>query len=205
MEKQLSPRQKQIFQFILRCLRQWGRPPTVREIAAGLDLASTGSVTPQLRAMERKGFLARSGRSSRNLSVPERFLGGQGLPLVGRVPAGEPILAESHIEDHIFLNEYFGSKGELFLVQVSGESMKDAGILDGDLVLVRRQAKVESDEIGVVYLNGEATVKRVRITEKGVRLIPANPAFEPRFIPRRQLEEVGFTVGGKVVGVLRRY
>jgi repressor LexA len=200
--KELTRRQREILDFITRWVREEGFPPTLQEIASKFRFASVNAVRDHLRALERKGFLKRRAGASRSLTLEAAALPPRGQPLVGTVPAGNPVMAEENFEGYLDLNEYFGRGDGTFLLRVRGESMVGAGIHDGDLVVVRYQKEVNPGEIGVAFLNGEATVKRIFPEKRGYRLQPENPAMGP---VRVQQGEADFTIAGKVIGVIRRF
>lgn len=193
----LTDRQRQILQFIESHADQHGRPPSVREIAGHFRIASPKGVSDHLAALERKGHLNRQAGIARGLQLVRRS---DGVPIVGRVAAGAPITAEENIEGSLDVGGVFG-RGEFFAVRVVGESMKDAGIHPGDFVIVHKDARVETNQIAVVYLDGEATVKRFHKTSDGYRLDPENPAFQPIFIDESTPD---FRLAGPVVGVIRK-
>jgi repressor LexA len=206
MAKGLTKRQEEILDFVVSRVREEGFPPTLKEIAATFSLASPNAARDHLLALERKGFLRRSAEKSRGLTLTPGLRAApaapQGMPLVGVVPAGSPVLAEECFEGYVDLNELFGRGEGTFLLRVRGESMTGAGINDGDLVVVRNQESVASGEIGVAVLSGEATVKRLFLEEGSWRLQPENPAMDPI---RVWAGDPDFRVAGKVIGVVRRF
>ena len=176
--KQLSPMRQRILEFVTDSTRANGYPPTVREICDAVGLRSPSTVHSHLKILQEGGYLDKSDHKTRDLSVK----GGSGaafrsVPVLGTVTAGLPILAQ---EDTLGYVPYDGpEQGEMFALQVRGESMVGAGILDGDIVLVRRQNTALSGQIVVALLEDEATVKRLRLARDGVWLLPENPAFDP--------------------------
>jgi repressor LexA len=159
-------------------------------------------VRDHLGALERKGYIRRKAGASRSLTLEAAARPPAGRPLIGTVPAGTPVLAEENFEGYLDLNDYFGRGDGTFLLRVRGESMVGAGIHDGDIVVVRYQKEVESGEIGVAFIDGEATVKRVFPAKDGsCRLQPENPEMEPISIRAGEEE---FAIAGKVIGVIRR-
>jgi repressor LexA len=205
----LTARQQQILEVVDAHLLRHGYPPTVREIGEAVGLTSSSTVHAHLANLERLGHLKRDPTKPRALGVigreaapepaplPERP-GIRMLPLLGRIAAGTPTLAEQHIEEEIAVPEMLTASGENFLLKVRGESMIEAGILDGDFVVIRRQSSCADGEIVAALVDGEeATVKHLRHEGARVRLDPANAALKP-FYPE-QVE-----VLGKVVGVFRR-
>lgn len=220
----LTPRQNRVLEVIRASVEARGYPPSMREIGEAVGLSSTSSVAHQLMALERKGYLRRDPHRPRayevrspdggrplapvagNGNAPATPANGLGnaerpaasyVPVVGRIAAGGPILAEQSIEDVFPLPRQLVGDGEVFLLKVSGDSMIEAAIMDGDYVAVRRQPVAENGDIVAAMLDGEATVKRLRHRDGHRWLMPHNPAYEP--IPGDDA-----TILGKVVAVLRR-
>ncbi len=197
----LTPRRRQILDFISRTVQERGYPPTVREIGAEIGLKSSSSVHYHLRVLQENGYITRDGSLTRAL----RVVGDEGgpararttwLPLVGRVAAGEPILAAENIERLIpSSTELFGT-GDLFLLEVQGNSMIDAGILDGDLVVVNQQPTAEDGEIVVALIDDEATVKFLHRHPEQIELRPANSSMRSIFVDDVEII-------GRVRGVIR--
>jgi repressor LexA len=204
MPSALTGRQRQVLEFIRETIAENSRPPTAREICGHFGLASPRSATQYLRVLERKGYLQRLPGQSRNI----RVLGpAAGIPVVGEVAAGRPILAVENVIGSLDLARAFG-RGELFAVRVKGDSMVKCGILDGDHVIVRRQPDVLNGAIAVAYLEGEATVKRVYKTRHGYRLQPENDSYDPIEVPAPDHTDESapgpdFRLAGPVVGVVR--
>jgi repressor LexA len=203
----LTARQRQILEWISVHLDAKGRPPTRAEIAAGLGFSSPSSAEDHLRALEKKGVLEIQAGASRGLRLkPASGVPVQGLlPLVGRVAAGAPLLAAEHIEAHYRIDPDLFSPRADYLLRVSGRSMIDVGILDGDLLAVHRTAEARSGQIVVARLSGlsgdEVTVKRLERRGRDVRLLAENPDFAPIVIdPQRTT----FAIEGVAVGVVRR-
>jgi repressor LexA len=196
----LTKRQKEIFDFIRRYLRKYGYPPTVREIGDALGLHSPSTVHAHLAKLEQIGLLRRDPSKPRALEVmvgkARKVLKGPGVPLVGNVAAGEPILAEENIEDYYEVPSVIGGESGDYILQVRGDSMTDAGILEGDFVVVRPIKEAKNGEIVVALLGDEATVKRYFRERDTIRLQPENKAHKP--IRSRDIE-----VLGRVVGVFR--
>ncbi|MER3409954.1 MAG: repressor LexA [Thermoleophilia bacterium] len=202
----LTPRQQQIWDFVVEYLDRYGYPPTVREIGEAVGLASPSTVHAHLVNLERAGLLRRDPTKPRALELtarparPRRAAGPQALPLVGQIAAGSPLLAEEHIEDYLTVPEVLGPAD--FVLRVRGDSMVGAGILDGDFVIVRRQPDAHDGDI-VVALAGEdegaeeATVKRYFREAGRVRLQPENEAMAPIY-PKH------VRILGRVIGVFRR-
>jgi repressor LexA len=199
----LTKRQQQIFEFIKRYTQDKGYPPTVRDIGQAIGLTSSSTVHAHLSNLERLGVLRRDPTKPRAMEVlvdkAKRAIAPAGLPLVGRVAAGSPILAEENIEDYVEVSPLAGGDQGDFLLEVRGDSMKDAGILDGDMVVVRRQETAEDGEIVVAVVGdeSEATVKRYFRERDHIRLQPENDDFEP--IRSSEVE-----LAGRVIGVFRR-
>jgi repressor LexA len=195
-ETKLTQRQREIFDFIRGYARDHGYPPAVRDIGRAIGLASPSTVHGHLAKLERAGLVRRDPTKPRAL---ELLVGaaGAGLPLLGRVAAGQPVLAEQNIEEYVEVPELAGGEEGEFVLRVTGESMRDAGILEGDHVVVRRQDTAENGDIVVALVEDEATVKRFFRESDHVRLQPENTAMEPILV-----REVA--VLGRVVGVCRR-
>jgi len=195
----LTGRQRQILEFIIERVSAAGRFPSHREIGRELGMSSPATVNQHLSALLRKGFLVRD--QGRAVLAPQ-LLKQPGIPIVGRVAAGSPILAVEHREGTLDLQELFGS-GELFVVRVSGDSMSGAGIFDGDYVVVKRQPAVSPGEVGVFYLgeDQEVTVKVLKKRKDHLELEPRNAAH-PTI--RVEADDPYFRVGGKVIGVVRK-
>lgn len=209
----LTPRQRRVLEVIREWVERFGYPPSVREIGEAVGLTSTSSVAHQLRALERKGYLRRDPNRPRAVGVrpaddgpdaTEEVSDGQPgrsrpvfVPVVGRIAAGGPVLAEQAIEDVFPLPKEIVGEGALFLLRVTGDSMVEAAITDGDWVVVRQQPSAENGDIVAAMIDGEATVKTFKRRDGGVWLLPHNPAYEP--IPGDEA-----TVLGRVVAVLRR-
>ena len=195
----LTGRQAAILDYIRREIARCGRPPTVREIGAKFAFSSTTTVRDHLAALEHKGCITRDGSASRNIRLAGEFAAVTGLPLVGRVAAGTPIEAVENLDGYVSLDSPFASPEELFCLRVEGESMKDADIHHGDIVVVRKKEWFDDGEIGIAVVDEAATVKRVVRRKGGVDLVPANDAFSTIRVRRDQ----EFRYAGQVVGVLR--
>ena len=198
----LTPRQREIWDYLLSYVEQHGYPPTVREIGQAVGLASPSTVHAHLANLERAGLLKRDPTKPRALELIAREREEEHrLPLLGQVAAGSPLLAEENIEDYLAVPQPLSRGGEEFLLRVKGDSMINAGILDGDILVVRRQEKAENGEIVVALAGedesvGEATVKRFFREDGRVRLQPENDALEPIYADYVQIL-------GKVTGVFR--
>ena len=198
--RQLTPRQTQILNMIQEFMADTGMPPTRAEIARELGFKSANAAEEHLRALQKKGVLELVPGASRGIQLKDSLRDQMGLPLVGRVAAGSPILAEEHIETHYRLDPALFNPKPHYLLRVHGMSMKDAGILDGDLVAVHRTPEVRSRQIVVARLDDEVTVKRYRQQGSLVELLPENDDFEPI---RVDLSEQAMVIEGVVVGVIR--
>ena len=197
----LTPRQKQILELIQDSISDNGMPPTRAEIAAALGFKSANAAEEHLRALERKGVLELLPGASRGIQLKDSLREQMGLPLIGRVAAGRPILAEENIESRYQVDPKIFSPRAHYLLKVRGMSMKDIGIMDGDLVAVHRTPEVRNRQIVVARLDNEVTVKRYKqIGGSVVWLMPENEEFEPI---RVDLKEQSLTIEGVVVGVLR--
>jgi repressor LexA len=198
---ELTPRQQRVLNFIRDFLEETGMPPTRAEIARDLGFKSANAAEEHLRALERKGAISLMAGTSRGIRLRDSLRDQMGLPLVGRVAAGHPILAEQHIEARYQIDPGLFNPKPHYLLQVHGMSMKDAGILDGDLVAVHRTPEIRNGQIVVARLEDEVTVKRYRQEGKLVWLLPENPDFAPM---RLDLREQPLVIEGVVVGVMRR-
>ncbi|WP_414636689.1 transcriptional repressor LexA [Actinophytocola sp.] len=211
----LPIRQREVLEVIRTWVERFGYPPSVREIGEAVGLTSTSSVAYQLRALEQKGYLRRDPNRPRAIGVlppdadpaavtatapletPTSRYAAVDVPVLGRIAAGGPILAEEAVEDVFPLPKEIVGEGSLFLLRVAGDSMVDAAITDGDWVAVRQQPNAENGEIVAAMIEGEATVKTFKREDGHVWLLPHNEAYEP--IPGDDA-----TILGKVVAVLRR-
>jgi repressor LexA len=198
--RELTPRQRQILEMIQEFISETGMPPTRAEIAGELGFKSANAAEEHLRALQRKGVLELLPGASRGIQLKDSLRDQMGLPLVGRVAAGSPILAEEHIETHYKIDPQLFNPKPHYLLRVHGMSMKNAGILDGDLVAVHRTPEVRSRQIIVARLDDEVTVKRYRQTGSLVSLLPENEDFEPIEV---DLKHQALVIEGVVVGVIR--
>ncbi|NLM51908.1 MAG: transcriptional repressor LexA [Firmicutes bacterium] len=198
----LTPRQRQILEYIRREVKLKNYPPSVREIGEAVGLSSSSTVHAHLAKLEEKGFIRRDPSKPRAIELlqeePETFFVPEVIqvPIVGQVTAGQPILAEENIEDYFPLPKMMVHGDNVFMLQVRGDSMINAGILDGDYVIVRQQYQANNGEIVVAMLDGEATVKRFYKAEDHVVLKPENDLYEPIRSPEVRII-------GKVIGVFR--
>ena len=198
--RQLTPRQSQILEMIQEFIAETGMPPTRADIANALGFKSANAAEEHLRALQKKGVLDLIPGASRGIQLKDSLREQMGLPLVGRVAAGSPILAQEHIETHYKIDPRLFNPKPHYLLRVDGMSMKDAGILDGDLVAVHRTPEVRSRQIVVARIDDEVTVKRYRQEGTVVWLLPENKDFEPI---RVDLAEQEMVIEGVVVGVIR--
>ena len=197
----LTPRQRQILKLIQERVSDSGMPPTRAEIAAEFGFKSPNAAEEHLRALQRKGMIDLIPGASRGIQLKDSLREQMGLPLIGRVAAGKPILAEEHIEARYQIDPKIFQPKAHYLLKVKGMSMKDIGIIDGDLVAVHRTPEVRSRQIVVARLDNEVTVKRYKQEGKIVWLLPENDEFEPI---RVDLKEQSLTIEGVIVGVLRQ-
>lgn len=216
----LTERQRRILEVIQDAIVLRGYPPSIREIGDATGLLSTSSVAYQLKELEKKGFLRRdpkkpravdvrhlpphltkkatTGRKPTKFEIPDNAASTRYVPLVGDIAAGNPILAEQNIDEYFPLPSPLVGDGDVFLLNVVGHSMKDAGILDGDQVVIRSQPVAEDGEFVAAMIDGEATVKEFHRDGSGVWLLPHNDAFSP--IPGDEAEIIG-----KVVSLVRKF
>jgi repressor LexA len=194
---ELTARQQQVLNYIREFSERMGYPPTVREIGLGLKLSSPSTVHVHLANLERLGLIRRDPTKPRALEVVNAARPLKLLPLVGRVAAGAPILAEQNIDDYVEVPSFLRVSDDDFLLRVEGDSMIGAGIFDDDYIVVHTQATAENGEIVVALVGDEATTKRFYREGNRIRLQPENDLYEPIILDRVQLI-------GKVVGVLRR-
>mgnify|MGYP001611036364 CR=1 FL=1 len=194
----LNERAGKILAFIQSFAREHGFPPTIREIGEAFEISSTNGVRYYLNLLEKGGHLKRSGRISRGIG-PTAPPAPTGIPILGRVAAGQPILAEENHEGTLETAQMFGDPRGMFALRVRGDSMIDAGILAGDYVVVRHQETANAGEIVVALVGEEATVKYYRPREDSVELVPANPKYEAIVVA----EESDFRILGTVRGVIR--
>lgn len=175
--------QMKILAYIKEEIEQKGYPPSVREICQAVGFKSTATVHGHLNALEQRGYIRRDATKPRALEVVDSPRG-RSVPLVGKVAAGQPILAQENIEEYLVLPQDMSGRGDdLFALRVEGDSMIEAGILSGDIVIVRRQSNAENGDIVVAMIEDEATVKRIYYEKKQVRLQPENSAMEPIYAP----------------------
>ncbi len=215
----LTDRQRQILEFITDRIEEQGYPPTIREIGEHMGIRSTNGVNDHLKALERKGYLKREGLKSRALRpvhmpkkvrsnvlpalVPDSNL--IDVPVVGRVAAGSPIMADENVEATVRIDSFFlGSRpaDKVFALRVAGESMIDAGIFDGDYIFVKKQLEARSGQIVVAMIDGEATVKRYEPDGNVIRFVPENETMDPIVVRKSDFRAT--SILGVVCGVWRR-
>lgn len=219
----LTDRQRDILQFIHRSVEDGGYPPTIREIGEAFGIRSTNGVNDHLKALEKKGYVSRGDKKSRALTLTERALRLLGasatdavlpalipetdlveVPVLGRVAAGAPILAEENVSDTVHVDSFFlgGTTQKVFALRVSGESMIEDGIFDGDYIFVKKQLTATPGDIVVAMIDGEATVKRYYPEGDRVRFQPANAAMAPIYVHASDFRNT--QILGVVVGVYRK-
>ncbi len=196
----LTQRQQQVLDFIKGHMQSTGMPPTRADIARSLGFKSANAAEDHLKALARKGAIEMIPGASRGIRLPEASFG---LPVIGRVAAGSPILAQEHIEEHISIPPDFFYPAADYFLKVRGDSMINVGILDGDFLAVKRTSDVRTGQIVVARIEDEVTVKRLEKPPGGhtVRLIAENPDYEPIVV---DLRDQAFAIEGLSVGVLRR-
>ena len=192
----LTAKQQEILTLIRQAIETTGLPPTRAEIAEAMDYSSHNAAEEHLRMLERKGAIEIVKGSARGIRLKD----GGGIPLIGRVAAGSPILAEEHVQAHYQIDPALFSPRADYLLKVRGMSMRDAGIHDGDLLAVHKTGEARSGQVVVARLNDEVTVKRLRRRGALIELLPENPEFEPIIVDTRREE---FAIEGLAVGVIR--
>lgn len=228
MPEQLTDRQRQILDYITASIAERGYPPTLREIGAHFGIRSTNGVNDHLKALEKKGYLRREdlkSRAMRPVHMPDDASNGNGrgnnghgnviplaarlgenvveVPILGRVAAGQPLLAVENVEDTVRVDKFFvGNHREVFGLRVVGESMVEDGIVDGDYVFVKKTPSADKGDIVVAMIEGEATVKRFFPEKDRIRFQPANSGMEPIFVNKGDFRSVDII--GIVVGVYRK-
>jgi repressor LexA len=201
--KELTQRQKEVLDFISGMMEKKGFPPTIREIGQKFKITSTNGVRAILSALSAKGYIHRRPLISRGIELlkvvrPDLVY----VPLVGRISAGLPVLAVENIEGSIGIDKILFPGDGIFFLKVVGDSMRDAGILNGDYVLAHQQKTAEKGEIVIAIIGNEATVKRFFQEKNKVRLEPANPEYGPIIVEKKTPD---FFIAGKVIGLLRKY
>jgi repressor LexA len=204
-KKDLTETQQKVFDFLKNFLRKKGYPPTLREVASHFGLKGPRGPQKTLQILERKGYLRKTPGDSRAIEIlgfPPLRGKTLSLPIVGRVTAGEPILAIENIEGYVNLDRTLVSSENVFLLRVEGDSMIEAHIQDGDFALVQPQSHAENGEIVVALVDDEATIKRIFKQRDFIRLEPANPKMEPIVIKKGEKK---VSIVGKVVGIFRKF
>lgn len=214
--EELTDRQKQILEFIVREAESRGFPPTIREIGERMEIRSTNGVNDHLKALERKGYLLRGEQQSRalvptkrarlvlGLGAPKRDADLVEIPVLGKVAAGLPLLATENVEDSVKIDSFLlgGNGREVFALRVKGESMIEDGIYDGDFIFVKKTPTAMPGEIVVALIEDEATVKRYYPEGDRIRLQPANATMQPIYVRKQEFRST--MILGKVVGVYRK-
>ncbi len=210
MKNDLTDRQHEILDFIQKFAENNGYPPTYREIGKHFNIASTFGVKRHIDALVKKGFISNESKTSRTLALVDTTLNKSrqildnilGVPVVGRVAAGEPILAEENIEGNILLDtNLLNNRNDCFGLKVRGDSMINAGIMEGDLVIVSPQKNAVNGDIVVALLQDEATMKRFYLRDNKIYLMPENEKYNPIEVHNTE----SFSIIGKVIGVFRTY
>jgi len=205
MRPELTEKQERTLKFIQRYIQEHDRPPTFREIGEAIEVASTNGVRYVLDVLVRKGFLSRSPLLSRGIALTERAQGRRRnvrlIPLLGRISAGSPLLAEENLEGRVAADPAVAGGADTFALRVKGDSMKEAGIFDGDILFARPQSTAQKGDIVVAMLEGEATVKYFRPEKNRICLMPANPRFSPIIVEKGKRD---FQILGKVIGLMRK-
>lgn len=201
MTKDLTDKQQLILNFIKESIADSGFPPTVREIGDKFGITVKGAYD-HMKAIEKKGYIKTEHNKSRAIVImdeePEEKSSGISIPLLGRIAAGSPILAEENIENYLSFPEEMFSKGEYFALTVKGDSMIDGGIFNGDIAVIKKQNTANNGEIIAALIENEATLKVFQKSSNSVKLIPKNPAYKP-------IEVTDLTIMGKLAAVFRRY
>ncbi len=193
----MTEKQKKLMDFIKYFTETNGFPPTVREIAKGIGVSSPSTVKAMTDRLIKKGYLKKNSFKARGIEIAnKRFFG---IPIMGRIKAGYPVLSEENIEDYIFINGISKNCSDCFFLRVSGDSMKDKGILDGDLVLIRPQKELFNGDTGAFRINGEVTLKTFTEKNSKIMLKPENKDFNPIEITRSD----EFEIIGKMIALIR--
>lgn len=196
----LTTRQQQIFDLIKEKIHDTGMPPTRAEIAEFFGFKSANAAEEHLKALAKKGYIEMLAGTSRGIRLAEELIEEEGLPLIGRVAAGEPILAQEHVEDHYKMDGTLFHPAADYLLRVNGESMKDIGIMDGDLLAVHQTTDVHNGQVVVARVEDDVTVKRFKREGNIVYLHAENEAFEPIKV---DLASQQFNIEGIAVGIVR--
>lgn len=209
-KKELTDRQAEIYEYIKKYSKENHMPPTVREIGNHFEISSTNGVRSILAALIKKGYINRSPRLSRGIEILSRDLEKSvektsnntiEIPVIGRVAAGTPILAVQNLEGTVTIDrDFLACRSDVFALRVKGDSMINAGILDGDLIFARQQKTAEQGEIIVAQIDNEATVKYYQPCSDHIELRPANPKYRPIIVKSNK----DFSIAGKLIGVMRK-
>jgi len=207
-DKKLTPRQREVLDYISQMIKKSGIPPTIREIGKKFGISSTNGVRGILSSLVKKGYIKRKPLVSRGIELVKEIKSSLVLddssisvPILGKIAAGLPVLAVENIEGSITLDKNFFTGERIFSLRVEGESMRGAGIFDGDYVVARHQPSADKGDIVVAIIGDEATVKKYYPENGRVRLEPANPEFRSIIVERKA---PGFLIAGKVIGLLRK-
>ncbi|MBI4522746.1 MAG: transcriptional repressor LexA [Deltaproteobacteria bacterium] len=201
----LTDRQKLIYDFLVRTVREKGYAPSIQEIGSRFRIASTNGVFRHLKALEKKGYIRRVGKraleivSAQGRSVLSDV---REVPVLGRVPAGKPLLAEENIEGYLPVARELAPGKEVFVLKLKGDSMIEEGIRDGDYVIIRRQETAENGDIVCALIDGEATLKKFYKKGNAITLRPANKSYRPIVVSQK--ERSGFRILGKAIGLTRK-
>ena len=198
----LTPRQKEIYDFLLKTIREKGYAPSIPEIGSRFKIASTNGVSDHLKALEKKGYIRRVGKRALEVLTAlgqPAFTATREIAVLGRVPAGKPFLSEENVEGLLSIPSDMGS-GKLFALQVKGDSMIGAGILEGDRVIVKQQGTAENGEIVCALIDGEATLKRFYKKDGVITLKAENEEYAPIVVADGE-----FRIAGKIVGLIRKF
>lgn len=205
---ELTSEQKRVYSFIIRYRQQTGFPPTVREIAQGLGYKSPNNVRQHLRLIEQKGFIRLLAGKARGIeitsfeeNVPDEIDEGVAVPLIGAVAAGKPITAIENVDGYLTLDKSIFKGEGLFALRIKGDSMNGMGILNGDIVVVRKKSTAEHGEVVVVIIDGDATLKRFIKEGSKILLRAENPAYSDIVLSSAS----SIQIAGKLVGVIRKY
>ena len=203
MSNGITRRQQLVLDLINRCIAVRGYPPTMREIGEQMGISSTNGVNDHLKALERKGYLKRDDMKSRALRPVVGSDQWIDIPIMGRVAAGMPVLAVENVEDTVKVDRFFiGPSREVFALRVTGESMIEDGIFDGDYIFVRKQITADKGDIVVAMIDGEATVKRYYPEGDRIRFQPANASMDPIYVNHEDFRSVDLI--GVVIGMFRK-
>jgi len=198
----LTPRQKEIYDFLVKTIREKGYAPSIPEIGSRFKIASTNGVSDHLKALEKKGYIRRVGKRALEVLTAlgqPAFTATREIALLGRVPAGKPFLSEENVEGLLSIPSDMGA-GKLFALQVKGDSMIGAGILEGDRVIVKQQGTAENGEIVCALIDGEATLKRFYKKDGVITLKAENEKYAPIVVADGE-----FRIAGKIVGLIRKF